>query len=256
MRNTILFVTVILMLIAVPVVFSANIWHDDFSSAQMNASYVTSNGGNGVNPPKWVQEGGVMKQTEPKPGDPTYIAIEVSKDISFCGQLVRIRFDQWEDHDRSRAGVGFWLDPADKYNGYTTVIHNSLVSGNYMFLNDARAWDNDHVVNFDIGKAGVWFWMRTEIDATTTTVNSKCWLGDLKDEPKDWMLVTNYANYGGVRNPTKLVGLNGGAGTDSGASTASFDDWYVYDSGGAVTSAVDQSGKLSVTWGMIKNVPF
>ena len=33
MRDTILFVTVILMLIAVPVVFSANVWHDDFSSA-------------------------------------------------------------------------------------------------------------------------------------------------------------------------------------------------------------------------------
>ena len=224
----------------------------------MNANYITPAGGNGVNPPKWVQEGGVMKQTEPKPGDPTYLAIEVSKDISFCGQLVRIRFDQWVDHDRSRAGVGFWLDPADNYNGYTTLIHNSLVSGNYQFLNDARSWDNDHKVDFNIGKAGVWFWMRTEIDATAKTINSKCWLGDLKDEPKDWMLKTDYTKYGGVRNPSKLVGLNGGAGTaaELAPSTASFDDWYVYDVGGAVTAAVDQSGKLSVTWGMIKNVPF
>jgi len=94
MRNTILFATVVLLLIVAPVVFSANIWQDDFSSAQMNAKYKTPASGNGKNPPKWVQEGGVMKQTEPKPGDPTYLAVEVSKDISFCGQLVRIRFDQ------------------------------------------------------------------------------------------------------------------------------------------------------------------
>jgi hypothetical protein len=251
MKKHLMFATVVLMLVIVPVVFSANIWQDDFSGA-MKANYKPSVGGNGKNPPKWVQEGGVVKQIEPKPGDPTYLAVELSKDIEFCGQLIRIRFDLWEDHDRSRAGVGFWLDTNDKYSGYTTVIHNSLVTGNYQFLNDGRAWDNDHKINFNIGKIGVWFWMRTEIDSKAKTVNSKCWLGDLKDEPKDWMLKTDYSKYGVVRSLTRWVGLNGGAGTDGGASTVSFDDWYVYDSAGAVTTAVDLHGKLTTTWGDLK----
>jgi hypothetical protein len=250
MKKTFLILTAMLLLIIVPTLYAANIWHDSFDSAQMNPAYKQSNGGNGINPPKWVQEGGVMKQTEPKPGDPTYLAVEVPKDIQFCGQLVRIRFDSWVDHDRSRAGVGFWLDPADKYNGYTTVIHNSLVTGNFQFLNDARAWDNDHKINVNIGKTGVWFWMKTEANSATKAVNSKIWLGDLKDEPKDWLLTTDYSKYGAVRNVSKWVGLNGGAGTADGSSTVSFDDWYVYDINGVV--AVEQNGKLSTTWGELK----
>lgn len=252
MKKSSLVLVTLLLLVVVPAVFAANIWQDDFNAAKMNAAYKTSLGGNGKNPPKWVQEGGVMKQTEPKPGDPTYLIAEVAKDISFCGQLVRIRFDSWEDNDRSRAGIGVWLDSADKYNGYTTVIHNSLATGNFQFLNDARAWDNDHKVNVNIGKVGVWFWMRTEIDSKTKMINTKIWLGDLKDEPKDWMIKADYSKYGAVRNPSKFVGLNGGAGTDSGLSTVSFDDWYVYDSAGAVLTAVDQNGKLSTTWAEIK----
>lgn len=53
----------------------------------MNPDYTLSNGGNGAGAPKWVQEDGVMKQTQPKPGDPTYCAIELDKDLSFCGQI-------------------------------------------------------------------------------------------------------------------------------------------------------------------------
>jgi len=130
--------------------------------------------------------------------------------------------------------------------------------GNYQFLNDARAWDNDIWTGLIIGKVGVWFWMRTEIDAAAKKINSKAWLGDLKDEPKAWMLqVVDYTKYGAVRNPTKWVGLNGGSGNAAeGLSTVSFDDWYVYDAGGALTTAVDQNGKLTVTWGKIKNTPF
>ncbi len=246
-----LIITLMLFLVT-PFLFASNIWKDDFNSGTMNPAYKFSNGGNGAGAPKWVQEGGVMKQTQPKPGDPTYCVIELDKDLSFCGQLVRIRFDEWVDHDRSRAGVGFWLDSGDKYNGYTTVIHNSLKSGNFQFLNDARAWDNDHKIDFNIGGTGVWFWMRTEIDASAKTVNSKVWLGELKDEPKDWMLKTDYSKYGAVRNVSKLVGLNGGAGTTDGASTVSFDDWYVYDRGGAVTTAVTKHDKLSTTWASVK----
>ena len=93
----------------------ANLWQDNFDDNALNDVYETPNGGGGAGPPEWIEEGGVAKQIEPRPGDPTYLAIELDEDIEFCGQLVRIRFDEWEDHDRSRAGVGFWLNPADEY---------------------------------------------------------------------------------------------------------------------------------------------
>lgn len=242
---------VILSLGISPMLFAANLWQDNFDDNKMNAAYQTPNAGGGAGAPKWVEEDGVMKQTEPVPGDPTYCAVELSKDIKFCGQLVKIRFDEWQDHDRSRAGVGFWLDPNDKYGAYTTVIHNSLTTGNYQFLNDARAWHGTKV-NFNTGGLGSWFWMRAEINADTKKMVGKVWTGELKDEPKDWMNETDYTTYGAVRSPNRWVGLNGGAGTTAGFSKVSFDEWYVYDSGGASAKSVESKDKLALTWGMIK----
>jgi len=229
----------------------ANIWVDNFDDNSLNDAYITPDGGGGAGPPQWLEEDGVAKQIEPKPGDPTYLAVELGKDIRFCGQLVRIRFDEWQDHDRSRAGVGFWLDPGDEYNGYTTVIHNSLTAGNYQFLNDARGWEGAHIVSFDTGGVDSWFWMRAEIDADASSMNGKVWVGDLADEPDGWMIETDYTTYGGLRQPTRWVGLNGGAGTGDGFSKCSFDDWIVYDAGGE-NLAVAPKGKIALTWGAIK----
>ena len=229
--------------------FADNLWSDDFNDGVLDAGYLTPDGGNGAGPPQWVEEDGVIKQIEPKPGDPTYCAIDLGKNIDFCGQLVRIRFDEWEDHDRSRAGVGFWLDPGDKYQGYTTLIHNSLTVGNYQFLNDARGWAGT-TLDFDTGGVGSWFWMKSEIDLSAGTMVGKVWVGDLSDEPSDWMNVTNYADYGGLRSPTTWVGLNGGAGTGGGFNKVSFDDWVVYDADGP--TAVSLQGKLATTWGDLK----
>lgn len=249
MKRCMLFI-VVMVLFVTPVLFAANLWQDDFNDKKLNTAYETPSAGGGAGAPKWVEEDGVLKQIEPLPGDPTYCAVELAKDIQFCGQLVRIRFDEWQDHDRSRAGVGFWLDPADLYRGYTTVIHNSLTAGNYQFLNDARAWHGT-VVNFNTGGLGKWFWMRSEINLDTKKMVGKVWTGELKDEPKDWMNETDYTTYGAVRNPTRWVGLNGGAGTTGGFNKVSFDDWFVYDSGGLVM-AVSSKNKLALTWGTIK----
>ena len=240
----------ILALAIAPALFGANLWQDNFDDNKLDNSYETPNGGGGAGPPEWVEEEGVVKQIEPKPGDPTYLAVELDEDINFCGQLVRIRFDEWEDHDRSRAGVGFWLDPGGNYQGYTTVIHNSLTAGNYQFLNDARAWDGA-TVDFDTGGVGSWFWMRAEIDLDAGSMVGSVWVGNLEDEPEDWTNETEYAGYGGLRPPTKWVGLNGGAGTGGGFSKVSFDDWVVYDVDGEYL-AVAPEGKLAVTWGAIK----
>ncbi len=251
MKTFAVLTVVTLMLGITPMLLAANLWHDNFDDGVVNAAYLTPSGGNGVGDPEWVEEDGVIKQIQPKPGDPTYCAVELAEDITFCGQLVKVRFDEWEDHDRSRAGVGFWLDPGDKYNGYTTLIHNSLTAGNYQFLNDARAWHGTQV-DFDTGGTGSWFWMRAEIDADAGTMVGKVWVGDLGDEPADWMNETDYTSYGGLREPTRWVGLNGGAGTGDGLSTVSFDEWYVYDAAGEVTTAVDPQGKVAATWGELK----
>ncbi len=249
MKTLIGLIVIVLMFGIAPMVLAANLWQDDFDDGTMNAGYITPSGGNGAGDPQWVEGGGVIKQIEPKPGDPTYCAIDLGQNIDFCGQLVRIRFDEWEDHDRSRAGVGFWLDPADKYSGYTTLIHNSLTVGNYQFLNDARGWHGTQV-DFDAGGVGNWFWMRAEIDASAKSMVGKVWTGSLADEPAGWMTETDYTTYGGLRQPTTWVGLNGGAGTDDGFSKVSFDSWYVYDAGGA--TAVNSQAKLAVTWGQLK----
>ena len=249
MKRSVSLVAITMMLVSVPVLYAANLWQDKFDDGSLNAAYITPSGGNGVGDPEWVEEDGVARQIQPKPGDPTYLAVELGSDIEFCGQLVKIRFDEWEDHDRSRAGVGFWLDPADNYNGYTTLIHNSLTVGNYQFLNDARGWHSTQV-DFDTGGVGSWFWMRAEIDASANTMVGKVWVGDLSDEPSGWMNETDYTTYGGLRQPTRWVGLNGGAGTGDGFSVVSFDEWTVYDAGGP--TAVDPQTKLTTTWGGLK----
>ena len=249
MRASTVFMAIALILGLVPLALASNLWQDEFEDGSLDAGYVFSDGGNGVGPPQWVEEGGVIKQIEPKSGDPTYCAIDLGQNIDFVGQIVRIRFDEWEDHDRSRAGVGFWNDPADNYNGYTTLIHNSLTVGNYQFLNDARGWDGGQV-DFDTGGVGSWFWMRSEIDASASTMVGKVWTGDLSDEPAGWMTETDYSAYGGLRQPTTWVGLNGGAGTADGFSKVSFDTWIVYDADGP--TAVSSQGKLATTWGGLK----
>jgi hypothetical protein len=252
MVKSVLLIVVTIVFVITPMSFAANLWNDDFSDGKINAAYKTPSSGGGAAPPKWVEEQGVIKQTESRPGDPTYCAMELPKDIEFCGQLVRIRFDEWQDHDRSRAGVGFWLDPAGAYQGYTTVIHNSLTSGNYQFLNDARGWHGT-IVNFNTGGVNSWFWMKSEINLATKKMVGKVWTGELKDEPKSWMNEVDYTTFGAVRNPTRWVGLNGGAGTTAGFSKVSFDEWYVYDSAGIdLTKAVEYKNKLALTWGKVK----
>ena len=93
--------------------------------------------------------------------------------------------------------------------------------------------------------------MRAEINFDTKIMVGKVWVVSLADEPADWMNETDYTTYGGVRSPSRWVGLNGGAGTADGFSKVSFDDWVVYDAGGE-NLAVDSKGKIALCWGAIK----
>jgi len=254
MKAYVILITITLILGISPVLFAVNIWYDNFDDNKMNASYKTPDSKTGK-PPVWIEEGGVMKQTEPVPGDPTYLVLDTTKDLAICGQLIKIRFDEWTDHDRSRAGLGFWNDSAT-YQAYATLIHNSLTVGNLQVLNDARAWGAAKL-DFNTGGKGAWFWMKSEINATTKKLSTKLWTGALSAEPKAWMIDVDYTTVGAVRTATKMVGLNGGSGTTSGGgnSKISFDEWYVYDSAGPVisgTTSVTPMAKLATSWGEIK----
>ena len=83
-----------LVFFVTPTLFGANLWQNDFADNSIDGAYETPDGGNGIGPPEWVEEDGVVKQIEPEPGDPTYLAVELDEDIGFAGQLVRIRFDE------------------------------------------------------------------------------------------------------------------------------------------------------------------
>jgi hypothetical protein len=255
MKAYVILITITLILGISPVLFAANIWYDNFDDNKMNAAYKTPDSKTAnAKAPKWVEEGGVMKQTEPTPGDPTYLVLDTTKDLAICGQLIKIRFDDWKDHDLSRAGLGFWNDSAS-YQAYATLIHNTLTAGNFQVLNDARAWGAAKI-DFNTGGKGAWFWMKSEINATTKKLSTKVWTGALSAEPKSWMIDVDYTTVGAVRTATKLVGLNGGSANASGGlAKISFDEWYVYDSGGPVISAttsVTPMAKLATSWGDIK----
>ena len=95
------------------------LFFDDFEDGKIDSNYVMMN-----HPGKWVEEDGVIKQTNPAPGDHTYLIMPGDFPEPHTG-VVMIRIDDWADHDLSRAGLGFRLDPGDG-GGYAFLIHHTL----------------------------------------------------------------------------------------------------------------------------------
>ncbi len=237
---------------------AATLFHEDFQAATLDDIWkLDQDGGGGAGPPEWVHENGIIGQIQPVPGDPTYAVIQGEGWPNSYGVVAKVRLDEWEDHDRSRAGVGMWLDPGS-YQGYTWLIHERLTTTNMEFLNDARGWAGQEET-YEVA-LGEWYWVKSFIDADTGDMSGKIWDAtedehdpSSTDEPADWLSVLEFAPWGGVRPPTSLAGLNGGAGTTGGHSTASFDDVFVFDADGPEALAVDASGKASTTWGALKS---
>ena len=125
-----------LSLISSPIAYGKVLWEDDFEDGKIDAKYVMMN-----HPGKWVEEDGVIKQTNPAPGDHTYLIIPGDFPEPHAG-IVEIRIDDWGDDDLSRAGIGFRLDPGDGA-GFAFLIHNTL--NNMEFLNDHLAWKNNDI---------------------------------------------------------------------------------------------------------------
>jgi hypothetical protein len=237
---------------------AATLFHENFDAAKLDDMWnLEQDSGNGAGPPEWVHEDGIISQIQPVPGDPTYAIIQGVDWPDSYGVVCKIRIDDWEDHDRSRAGVGMWIDEATA-QGYTWLIHERLTATNMEFLNDARAWANGEE-SYEV-VLGEWYWIKSFIDADTGEFLGKIWDADeaehdpsLTDEPAGWLGAIQYGTVGGIRLPTSWAGLNGGAGTGAGHSTASFDDVFVFDIDGPEELAVEANGKASTTWGALKS---
>ena len=63
---------------------------------------------------KWKREDGCLKQTDPRPADPTKAIIvigdagDMSSDVSI---VARLRLDSWKDGEWARAGISVCSDP-------------------------------------------------------------------------------------------------------------------------------------------------
>jgi hypothetical protein len=232
---------------------SKTLFHDDFNDNTIGPEWLVNHPQQEVaNPPQWVEEGGVLTQLEEASGDTTYAIVEDGSFPDALGVMVKMRLETWGDNDRARAGVGVWIDANDNYNGYTWLVHERLADANMEFLNDRRAWANEEET-FPV-ELNQWYWISMFIDPGTGDISGKIWaVGDA--EPADWLKTLAYGSFGGVREPTKLVGLNGGSGNaGSAANAVSFDDVIVFDSDGHdPIAAVEPSDKLAATWGDIKS---
>ena len=221
------------------------LFYDDFDDGKIDNKYEFKN-----HEGKWVEKGGVISQTDPAPGDHTYLVMAGDFEEPHTG-LVKIRVDEWGDGDLARCGLGFRLDPDDA-SGYAFLIHHFL--NNMEFLNDHLAWkQNDTPPPFDEIETGEWYWMKAEISEKEFT--GKIW-PDGEKEPKKWLLESKL-DFGALRPASGQVGLNGGASRGAPAKTiVSFDNWAICgkasESDPDVILAVEATGKLSTTWSKIK----
>jgi hypothetical protein len=243
------FVTLLLMVSVISQYATAGVlFQDDFENGVIDARYIIFGVGD------WQESGGTIKQAKPHPGDPTYLAINGGFPAG-VGAIVKVRVDEWEDHDLSRTGLGFRNDSATG-EGYAFLIHQTL--NNMEFLNDKRAWkQNDTPPPFGPVEIGKWYWMKGWID--DGGFKGKIWpVGEA--EPAAWLL-DSALDFGAVRNDSGTVALNGGSssGAGSGLTVVTFDDFAVCDAPAdcastifAISTAVESKNKLAVTWGALK----
>ena len=225
------------------------LFQDDFEDGTVDAQYITFGSGD------WQEGNGYIQQANPHPGDPTYLAINGGFPAG-VGAIVKIRVDDWVDHDLSRTGFGFRNDPGSG-EGYAFLIHHTL--DNMEFLNDKRAWkQNDTLPPFGSVEIGVWYWMKAWID--DDVFRGKIWSVD-EDEPADWLL-ESALDFGAGRDNSGTVALNGGSssGEGSGLTTVTFDNFAVCDNPEDCVpevfesgTSVEVNGKLPVIWGELKH---
>jgi hypothetical protein len=197
-----------------------------------------------------VEEDGVLKQTEPRPGDETYAII--ANDIEFPPVITiqaKMRVDSWVAGDGARCGVGLRNNPAIG-RGLSLLFHED--QNRIQFLSDQASWGTQVAFAWEVGE---WYWFKFNVDEGDDLLGKVWAVGD--DEPDDWMMEQNIAFTAADRTIAggyQFPALNA-SGTDvgrAGENTISFDDVEVYDDKGASPKAVDAQRKLTVTWGKLR----
>ncbi len=135
------------------------------------------------------------------------------------------------------AELGLLINPAQSNGNWYFALR--AISGQAGFDELAVAWHD--LVPYPSWKINVWHYVK--IAVIDKTYYGKAWL-EGEAEPKEWLTKTQLT--------THLQ--EDGVGFAIDTNEASFDDLIVADSeAGLVASAVMTKGKLSTTWGNIKN---
>ncbi len=113
--------SLVLGFLASPIVQGKVLFKDDFEDGKIDGNYVKMN-----HEGKWEETGGVIQQTDPAPGDHTYLIMPGDFPEPHAA-IVKVRVDDWGDNDLSRTGLGFRLNPGDGA-GYAFLIHNTLTN--------------------------------------------------------------------------------------------------------------------------------
>ena len=160
----------------------------------------------------WELKDGSLKQTDPRPADPTKAILVigdnrngVSGDLSI---LAKLRLDSAKQGDWARVGISVCSDPTTAH-GLNLVLHN----GKLQFVHDYVAWGPS--VDFPC-RVGTWYWIK--MSNKTGRLKGKAW-PDGDPEPADWMVAWD------ISDPTvsgypALVGGSGGLGETATVSFA------------------------------------
>ncbi|MFH1269331.1 MAG: hypothetical protein ABIK89_26685, partial [Planctomycetota bacterium] len=155
---------------------------------------------------KWELDDGCLKQTDPKPADPTKAILAIgdsSNDVSRAVSVVaKLRLDSWKDGDWARAGISVCSDPTTGH-GYNLVFHK----GRLEFVHDYVAWGPGVAFAY---QTGTWYWMK--LCKERGELKGKAW-PEGEPEPADWMVIWQQGDESVTGYPA-LVGGSGGAGED------------------------------------------
>ncbi|SDX48958.1 discoidin domain-containing protein [Paenibacillus sp. CF384] len=181
-----------------PVVFS-----DNFNDNTIGTSWTTYGGA-------WSETSQTLKQTSTANGDPRKAIVSngglgTSTDYTITA---KVRVDNWTDGDYARAGVGLFTGTSDG-KGYNLVFHQN--HSTIQWLNDEIAWGTSYPFTWS---NNTWYWFK--MSASNGTLYGKVWQ-DGTSEPASWMYSQSWSGRTGYPS------LNGGS-TNTGGSTASFDD--------------------------------
>jgi len=150
-------------------------------------------------------EAGWLKQTQPKPADPTKAILVLGDRDELSSEVVilaKLRLDSWKNGEGARAGLSVCSDPATGH-GFNLVFHQ----GRLEFVHDYVTWGPGVPFPYQVGRS---YWMK--LCRTAGLLKGKAW-PEGEPEPADWM-VTWPRGGEDVTGYPALVGGAGGPGDE------------------------------------------